>query len=73
MRKVNEKPRISAAISGGRRAMVRASPHVQASRGTLDRGARDDVARGIRAIPGSLAENAQEPGDDYLAGVRLDA
>ena len=37
MRKVNEKPRISAAISGGRRAMVRASPHVQASRGTSNR------------------------------------
>ena len=27
--------------------------------------ARDDVARGIRAILASLAENAQELGDDY--------
>ena len=34
--------------------------------------ARDDVARGIRAIVGSLAENAQELGDDYPAGVWLD-
>ena len=69
MRKVNEKPRVSAVVSGGRRA----SPHVQASRGTSKQGARDDVACGIRAIPGSPAENAQEPGDDYLAGVWLDA
>ncbi len=37
MRKVNEKPRVSAAVSGGRHAMVRASPHVQASRGTSNR------------------------------------
>ena len=35
--------------------------------------ARDDIARGIRAIPGSPAENAQESSDDYLAGVRLGA
>ena len=34
--------------------------------------ARDDTARGIRAIVGSLAENAQELGDDYPAGVWLD-
>ena len=30
--------------------------------------ARDDTARGIRAIVGSLAENAQKLGDDYSAG-----
>ena len=34
--------------------------------------ARDDTARGIRAIVGSLAENAQELGDDYPGGVWQD-
>ena len=34
--------------------------------------ARDDTARGIRAILGCLAENALELGDDYPAGVWLD-
>ena len=34
--------------------------------------ARDDTARGIRAILGSLAENAQELGDDYPGGVWQD-
>ena len=34
--------------------------------------ARDDTERGLRAILGSLAENAQELGDDYPAGVWLD-
>ena len=34
--------------------------------------ARDDVARGVRAILGSLAENAQELGDDYPGGVWQD-
>ena len=34
--------------------------------------ARDDTARGIRAIMGSLAENAQELGDDYPGGVWQD-
>ena len=34
--------------------------------------ARDDVARGIRAILGSLAENAQELGDDYPGSVWQD-
>ena len=34
--------------------------------------ARDDVARGIRAIMGSLAENAQELGDDYPGSVWQD-
>ena len=34
--------------------------------------ARDDVGRGVRAILGSLAENAQELGDDYPGGVWQD-
>ena len=34
--------------------------------------ARDDTARGVRAILGSLAENAQELGDDYPGGVWQD-
>ena len=34
--------------------------------------ARDDVARGIRAILGSLADSALLLGDDYPAGVWLD-
>ena len=34
--------------------------------------ARDDTARGIRAILGSLAENAQELGDDYPEEVWAD-
>ena len=34
--------------------------------------ARDDTARGIRAILGSLAENAQELGDDYPGSVWQD-
>ena len=34
--------------------------------------ARDDTARGIRAILACLAENALELGDDYPAGVWLD-
>ena len=34
--------------------------------------ARDDTARGIRAILGSLAENAQELGDDYPEEVWSD-
>ena len=34
--------------------------------------ARDDVARGIRAILGSLADSAMLLGDDYPAGIWLD-
>ena len=34
--------------------------------------ARDDTARGIRAIPGSLAENVQELGGDYPGSVWQD-
>ena len=34
--------------------------------------ARDDVARGVRAILGSLADSAMLLGDDYPAGVWLD-
>ena len=34
--------------------------------------ARDDTARGIRAILGSLSENAQELGDDYPGSVWQD-
>ena len=34
--------------------------------------ARDDTARGVRAILGSLAENARELGDDYPGGVWQD-
>ena len=34
--------------------------------------ARDDTARGMRAILGSLAENAQELGDDYPGSVWQD-
>ena len=34
--------------------------------------ARDDTARGIRAIVGSLAENARELGDDFPASVWQD-